>query len=344
MLTNIFLNYCMETLGNKIDDNSTNYFCCNICNYNTCHKGHYKEHLNSLKHIRRNKMETNGNKIDDNSTTTVLQCNKCNKSFSSRSGLWKHKQNCFNENVIIVQNNNDNDNSIIDSHKEEEIIALKEIMKYLMKENSEMKNMIMDQQNMMMEQQNKVIEQQNIVLEVVKNGTMNNSHNTTNSHNKAFNLNFFLNETCKEAMNIGEFVDSLKIQLSDLEKVGEVGYIEGISNIIVKNLKELDVTKRPVHCTDKKRETVYIKDNNIWEKDEDKSKMHKLIKKVAFKNVNMFQKFKEKHPDCMEYHSQHNDQYHKIIYESMGGKGDDDSVKNDKIIKNVLKEVVIDKN
>ena len=116
-----------------------------------------------------------------------------------------------------------------------------------MKENSEMKNMMLEQQNM--------------VLEVVKNGTHNTTNNTThtNSHNKAFNLNFFLNETCKDAMNIGEFVDSLKLQLSDLEKVGEAGYIEGISSIIVKNLKELDVTKRPVHCTDKKRETMYIK-------------------------------------------------------------------------------------
>jgi len=199
-----------------------------------------------------------------------------------------------------------------------------------MKENSEMKTMMM--------------EQQNTVLEIVKNGTTNNSHNTTNSHNKAFNLNFFLNETCKEAMNIGEFVDSLKIQLSDLEKVGEAGYIEGISNIIVKNLKELDITKRPVHCTDKKRETVYIKDDNKWEKDEDKSQMHKLIKKVASKNMKMFEKYREVHPDCLKYHSKYSDQYNKIVYESMGGKGDNDFEKNEKIIKNVLKEVTINKN
>jgi hypothetical protein len=197
-----------------------------------------------------------------------------------------------------------------------------------MKENSEMKNMM---------------------FEVMKNGIVNtntnHSHNTTtNSHNKAFNLNFFLNETCKDAMNIGEFVDSLKLQLSDLEKVGEAGYIEGISSIIVKNLKELDVTKRPVHCTDKKRETVYIKDEDKWEKDEDKSKMHKLIKKVASKNIKMFDTYREAHPDCKQYHSKFSDQYHKIIYESMGGKGDNDFEKHEKIIKNVLKEVVVDKN
>jgi hypothetical protein len=182
-----------------------------------------------------------------------------------------------------------------------------------------------------------------MVLEVVKNGTHNTTTTHTNSHNKAFNLQFFLNETCKEAMNIGEFVDSLKIQLADLEHIGEAGYIEGISNIIVKNLKELDVTKRPVHCTDKKRETVYIKDNNIWEKDENKLQMHKLIKKVVSKNTKMFAKFKEAHPDCLTYHSKFSEQYNKIIFESMGGKGDDDYEKNEKIIKNVLKQVTINK-
>ena len=189
-----------------------------------------------------------------------------------------------------------------------------------------------------------LVRQNKELLEIVKNGTTSHSHNTTNSHNKAFNLQFFLNETCKDAMNIGDFVDSLKLQLSDLEKVGEVGYIEGISSIIVKNLKDLDITKRPVHCTDKKRETVYIKDDNKWEKDDDKSKMHKLIKRVVSKNMKMFEKFREVHPDCLKYHSKFSDQYNKIIYESMGGKGDNDDEKNEKIIKNVLKQVVIDKN
>jgi hypothetical protein len=136
----------------------------------------------------------------------------------------------------------------------------------LIKENTELKSGASDKDLIVMlinenkELKTLMIEQQNMMMKVIENGTHNTTNNTThtNSHNKAFNLNFFLNETCKEAMNIGEFVDSLKIQLSDLEHVGEAGYIEGISSIIVKNLKELDVTKRPVHCTDKKRETVYM--------------------------------------------------------------------------------------
>ena len=307
----------METLGNKFAAVSPSKFICELCDYKTSHKSHYDDHLISLRHSKRKQMEANGSGIIAQSENNANICENCYKEFSSRSGLWKHKKKCEN-------NTEKNICSEINS-KSNEITELKEIMKYLMKENSEMKNMMM---------------------KVIENGTQNNCHNTnnTNSHNKAFNLNFFLNETCKDAMNIGEFVDSLKLQLSDLEKVGEKGYIEGITSIIVKNLKALDITKRPVHCTDKKRETIYIKDEDKWEKDEDKSLMHKLIKKVVSKNMKMFPKYRETHPDCMKYHSKFGDQYQKIIYESMGGKGDNDYEKNEKIIKNILKEVVVDKN
>ena len=299
----------METLGDKIMPKLCSKFYCNICDYSTCKKSSYDNHLLSAKH----KKSIIGDVLVTKLCPEKYRCEKCNKNYDSRNGLWKHSKNCFNE--IIPPSN--------------EVCELKEIMKYLMKENSEMKT---------------------IMLKVIENGTTNNTNNinnttnNTNSHNKAFNLNFFLNETCKDAMNIGEFVDSLKLQLSDLEHVGEAGYIEGITSIIVKNLKALDITKRPVHCTDKKRETMYIKDADKWEKDEDKTHMHKLIKKVVSQNVKMFAKFREVHPDCKQYHSKFSDQYNKIIYESMGGKGDNDFEKNEKIIKNVLKEVVVDKN
>ena len=190
-----------------------------------------------------------------------------------------------------------------------------------------------------------LVKQNSELLEVIKNGTHNttNSHNT-NSHNKSFNLNFFLNETCKDAMNINDFVDSIKLQLSDLEKVGQIGYVEGISNIITSNLKALDVTERPIHCTDKKRETLYVKDENKWEKeDEEKKKIKNVIKKVANKNIRLLQKFKEVHPDCGKSASKFSDQYNKIIVEAMGGSGDNDSEKEEKIIQKIAKNVTIDK-
>ena len=186
--------------------------------------------------------------------------------------------------------------------------------------------------------------QQDMFMKVVENGTHNNNHNTTNSHNKAFNLNFFLNETCKDAMNIMDFVDSIKIQLSDLEKFGEIGYVDGISKIIMNNLNSLDETKRPVHCTDTKREVMYVKDEDKWEKEADnKPKIRKLIKHVTHKNTKLLKDFKTKYQGCEKSDSQYSNKYDKLIIEAFGGKGDDDLVKENKIIKNILKEVTIEK-
>jgi hypothetical protein len=239
------------------------------------------------------------------------ECN-CGKTYKDNSGLWRHKKKCLKEELDSDDNSQSN-----------EIQELKEFMKYLMKENSEMKNMM---------------------LEVIKTGTHNTTNTHTNSHNKTFNLQFFLNETCKDAMNIMDFVDSVKLQLSDLENVGKLGYVDGISNIIVKNLKALDVEKRPVHCTDSKREILYIKDDDKWEKEnEENNKIKKVIKKIAYKNQRLLPEFKKEHPDCGKYHSKYSDQYNKIVVESMGGSGDNDDEKEDKIIKNVAKQVIIDK-
>jgi hypothetical protein len=182
------------------------------------------------------------------------------------------------------------------------------------------------------------------IIDICKNGTNNITTNNTNSHNKTFNLQFFLNETCKDAMNIMDFVDSLKLQLSDLENVGKIGYVEGISSIIVKNLNSLDETKRPVHCTDSKREVMYIKDENKWEKEnEEKKKLRKVIKHVAHKNSKMLNEYKQKYPNCDKSDSKYSDKYDKLIIEVMGGKGDNDLEKENKIIKNIAKEVIVEK-
>jgi hypothetical protein len=238
---------------------------------------------------------------------------RCGKSYKDNSGLWRHKKKCkTDENIDIMNTNN----------KEDLILMLVKQNSELVKETSEFKNMMM---------------------EVIKNGTHNNTTHI-NSHNKSFNLQFFLNETCKNAMNITEFIDSLQLQLSDLEKVGELGYVEGISNIIIKNLNALDVTERPIHCTDKKRETMYIKDEDKWEKeDENKIKMHKMVKKVSNKNIQLITEFREKYPEYKKCTSKNSDKFNKIIIESMGGNGDNEYEKEEKIIKKVAKEVFVDK-
>jgi len=228
----------------------------------------------------------------------------CGLVCKSRTTLWRHKKECQETNIEI------NKNKVTD----------KELIMLLLEQNSQL------------------IEQN---AELTKNGTNNTTiSNNTNSLNKTFNLQFFLNETCKDAMNIMEFVDSIKLQLSDLEKVGQIGYVEGISNIITTNLKALDVTQRPIHCTDKKRETLYIKNEDKWEKEnEEKNKLRKVIKKVANKNIMLLQKFKEVHPDCGKSASKYSDQYNKIIIEAM----DTDKENENKIIKNISNVTIIDK-
>ena len=293
---------------------SSEKFSCLTCNYNTCRKSQYDRHLSTVKHSRQ-QMSTVINDLVPKSSKTYT-CKNCNKDYKDKSGLWRHNKTCSFK---------------LDDNKSTD----KELIMMLIKENSQVKNMMIEQQNMIMEQQN-------MIIKVIENGTHNTINN--NSHNKTFNLQLFLNETCKDAMNITDFVDSIKLQLSDLENVGKLGYVEGISNIIVKNLNDLDVTERPIHCTDKKREVLYVKDDNKWEKeDEEKKKIRNVIKKVANKNIRMLQKFKEVHPDCGKSSSKFSDQYDKIIVESMGGSGDNDLEKEEKIIQKISKNVTIDK-
>jgi hypothetical protein len=301
----------METLGNNIEGKKgkkghQEYYC-ESCDFICCKKYSWGRHLNTIKHL-----ETTGKHFEGKKEQKeCLTCEYCNKSYKNRSGLWKHKQkdNCSKNVQTQPEPNNDKNDKLIE---------------YLLNENKEIKELI---------------------LEIVKNGTHNttNSHNTTNntnSHNKAFNLNFFLNETCKNAMNITDFVDSIKLQLTDFMSMGEVGFVEGISNIIVKNLNSLDETERPIHCTDQKRETFYLKDENIWEKDdEDKKRMKQMIKSIAYKNEKLMKKYKETYPDYNNPESRISDQYSKIMIEAMDCKEES----REKIIKNISKATIISK-
>ena len=312
----------LERMATDFMKKNDKFFCCFLCDFNTCKKTNFEIHLQTQKHLS-NVLATSSN-IE--STKKIIKCKTCNKIYNDRSGLWRHrtKGKCSKPELLSFETNYSNDSDCeVDISNKQENLTDKDLIMLLIKENSELKNMMM---------------------KVLENGTHNNnSYNTTNSHNKSFNLQFFLNETCKDAMNITDFVDSLKLQLSDLERVGEVGYIEGISRIIIKSLKELDITQRPVHCTDKKRETLYIKDEDKWEKDEEKKKMHKLVRKVADKNARLLPKFKERYPDYNKSSSTVSDQFNKIIIESMGGSGDNDYEKEEKIIRNISKQIVIEK-
>ena len=196
-------------------------------------------------------------------------------------------------------------------------------------------------QNQELQKQNNELQKQ--MLEVIKNGTNNNTN--INSHNKTFNLQVFLNETCKDAMNIMDFVDSIKIQLSDIESIGELGYVNGMSKLIIKHLNALDENMRPVHCSDPKRDSLYVKDKNVWEKeDAENKKIKKAIKYISHKNICAIPEWKAKYPDCIYSDSLKSDQYNHIVLEAMGGSGDNDDEKADKIVKKISKVVTISKN
>ncbi len=308
----------MTTHDNDFLGKLSKKFYCKNCDYTTCVKYNFKIHCKSKKH-KDNDLTTNNNdflgKIRKN-----YECNNCKKNFNDRAGLWRHKKKC----TIFVDNSSGHDgNNHNELNKNQNNIIDKELIMMLIKEHSETKSMM---------------------LKIIENGTTNHSHNNTNSHNKAFNLQFFLNETCKNAMNITDFVESITPQLEDLEDVCEFGYIKGISNIIVKNLKALDVTERPVHCIDKKREVLYVKDEDKWEKeDEDKKKLRKAIKKIANKNYKLLPKYREKYPGCQFSESKYSDHYNKLVIEVMGGEGNNDEEKENKIIKNISKTIIIDK-
>jgi hypothetical protein len=304
-------------------------YICDSCDYNTCKYSDYKKHLLTPKH----KKLTNANEKIAKSPEEKTHACSCGKEYKHASSLSKHKKLCVNidnlkkicsspeieKNDIINDNINDNDISSLTD--KELILMLVKQNAEIVKENSELKYMMMD---------------------VIKNGT----HNTTNNNcnNKTFNLQLFLNETCKDAMNIMDFVDSIKLQLSDLESVGELGYVKGLSNIIVKNLRALDVTKRPVHCSDAKREILYVKDNDVWEKEDvENSKMKKAVKYIAYKNTKLLPLWKQTYPECMQYDSSKNDKYNYMVIEAMGGMGDNEGEKINKIIKQIAKEVVIEK-
>jgi hypothetical protein len=311
-------------------------FYCEKCDFKCSKNSDWSRHLTKTKHkdttknadLEQKNAKKNGINLNENQTQ-FFYCKICNKKYKARNSLWYHENKCEivnDKNVFSKTNlpNINNQNTHVTANISD-IQALTGLIFEMVKSNTEL---------------------QKSMFEICKQGqnTYTSNINNNNCNNKTFNLQFFLNETCKDAMNIMEFVESVKLQVSDLENVGKVGYIEGISNIIIKNLKEMDVEKRPVHCTDQKREVMYVKDENIWEKeDETNKKLRKAIRMIAHKNICMLKEFRDKYPDCEEYDSKKNDQYNKIVYEAMGGKGDNDYDKDTKIIKKIAKNVIIDK-
>ena len=300
----------MTQFDTKCGAQNASKFECINCHFKCSKNSEWQRHILTQKHQN----ETNDTKnIHTKVQKTPYHVCSCGQILKSRSTIWRHKNKC--------QDKEPKDKS------EDKDLSDKEIIKMLIKENSEFKNMILD-----------------VVKTIQPNNTNNNTINN-NTTNNNFNLQFFLNDTCKDAINLVDFVSSLQVKLKDLEETAKLGYSEGVSNIFINGLNELEVNKRPIHCSDAKRETLYIKNNDEWTK-EDPSKTHltKAIKIVSKKNIQQIFEWQKKYPEYNDPESRQNDKYLKMLCSAMNGSTDEEQEKNmEKIIKNITKEVVINK-
>jgi len=318
-------------------------YSCDVCNFQCKHKWNYDKHLLTEKHQKN---------VHGNTEETKHICNQCNKEYTNSSGLWKHKKKC-----IVLKNETETEDieNLQNTFTPQLIIEVfnqsKGLQEFLVEQNRELQNKLLEKENQLLEKENQLLAQneehhkQIIELASRQISNTNTTNINTQNNNNQFNLQFFLNETCKDAMNIVDFVNSLQVQIADLEKTGKLGYVEGISSIFLKGLKQLDISMRPIHCTDLKRETVYVKDEDNWNKeDEEKAKMKLAIQRIARKNLQTLPKWQQENPDFRILDTNENNDYLKIALNSLGGQTEEEQEKYiKKIMKNVMKEVVIEK-
>lgn len=285
---------------------------CILCDFKCSKNGDFTRHLATAKH-RLRAMETDLETKTRNFTSAQKFACECSRVYNNRSGLWKHKKKCNMANtealaapMVLEESNNT-------------------IILELLKQNQEFKQLI--------------VEQTNKIMEIAKEPKIVNNNATQNNQ---FNIQLFLNDKCKDAITADQFVENIQISFNDLENVGTRGYVQGITEIIMKQLRTLELTERPFHCTDVKRETIYIKDNDAWNKDnEEKTRLRGVITKVANKNLSKIKEWCKEHPDVHVLDSKDYEMNHKIIRQSLGD-GDENKL-NEKIIKNLAKEVHVDK-
>ena len=292
-------------MDNKKMLKNADIFGCEICNFKCSKKSNYNKHLLTTKH----KMVTNDN-INNSKKINRLACCKCSKEFKHRSGLSRHKQKCQYKNSLDSSDETGGDPDMVN------------VMMQLIKQNQEFKE---------------------IIIELSKKDTTTNNNNTTNNNQK-FNLNFFLNNTCKDAMNMSDFIDNMDINFKDIENIGKNGYVIGMTDMIISRMKHLDVTKRPVHCTDLKRETMYIKDNNEWEKDTpDNKKLHKMMSIISKRNYSTIPQWRDEHPECQNMQHPHCDFSVDMLRNVLGDVGEGQIKLDNKVIKNLSKHIILDK-
>lgn len=293
-------------------------FHCERCDYICTKISDWKKHCLTAKHKR--------NVVFSNTSDTskirpdVWRC-ECGKEFKHRGSLYNHKKKCAKIAKVAEEEKIESDEEIEESHEEE---------------NKSIKDIRQEYEVKLLKQENRHLKE---MLEV-KGTNMNNCHNTTNNNTMNFNIQYFLNEQCKDALNLTDFINSLQVQLEDLEYTTDNGHVKGITNIFQQALNKLSVEQRPMHCTDLKRDVLYIKDNDEWKKDDDKEMMKCAVNKVVDKNLSNSEKWLDKHPDVFTPGSRDSNRYVKMTENSLGTGEEKET---NKVMKNILKEVLVDK-
>ena len=327
-------------LERKNPQKSPKYFC-EKCNLYTSNKKDYGRHLSTLKHKNMGILNNPCSGLNEKSPKIPKRyiCETCNKEYKSPSGLWTHnKKTCSNIKISVTETLNEavtSENTFTPANMMEFIVNI-------VKTNEDIKCLMIEQMKHHMETEKQQLDTQKQLIDLVKEPRTANSHNNTNSNN-SFNLQFFINETCKDAINVSEFIENIKIEFSDVENVGKKGYVTGITDMIVKNLADLGTTKRPFHCTDTKRETIYIKDNDKWDKDsETKARFQQVLNQIYNKNWNKLRCWAQANPEIRTLDSRENKLYHKILEQTDCIKGQDRLPEtNDKIIKKLSETIKV---
>jgi len=302
---------------------TTDKYYCDKCNYSTTRKFNYMKHINTDKHIALSLEQLN--EITSSSLLPINQvfykCQKCERKYTLKRNLWRHMKECSESEPSCINSHAKSTNLNENHFKTDDSKMMVAMLEYM--------------------KTNQTFQEQ--IIELLRNPKPNVNNTVIQGdfiNNHTFNLNVFLNEKCKDAMNMSDFVNSIELSREDMENVGRNGYVKGISNIFIDNLKNTDVHKRPIHCSDRKREVLYVKEHDKWEREGvDSDNLVKAVRTVEQKNIRMIHEWAKQHPECEKSETRANDMYMKLS--KHGYDGEDDNII--KVVKNIAKETVIER-
>jgi|UniRef100_A0A6C0IL15 hypothetical protein len=326
-------------MTNEKNAKKSKSFYCNNCDFKCIKLSNWNAHITTRKH----KIRTTTKNDEGKNSQKMPHHNKvymcaCGREFKHASSLWNHKQKC-------TPKQEPTEETPTETREDAPIMPDMSVFIELLKQNQEFKELMIEQSKQIQDTQQENQQLQKQLIEAVKTNGPHIENQTNINNNQKFNLNLFLNEQCKDAINMSDFLENMELDLEDLTETGRLGYAGGISRILVNKLRELDTYKRPLHCTDMKRETLYIRENDEWLKENNsKDKLKEIVDKVSNKNCKNIKKWADEHSEYNVFDTPQNQEYLKVSNAALGGFGEQETKQfRDKIVRNVIKEVMVNK-